>query len=66
MLTTHDTAKLLALKKRMENLSAADKLRLCAGLLDKGSDEGTLAMVETLAGNVVDQLRAARMFGRPR
>lgn len=62
MLTTKDTAKMLALKTRMEALSPADKLRLCAELLDQGG-EGNLAIVETLGGRVMDELRAARMLG---
>ena len=62
MLTTTNTAKLLALRDRMENMKPSDKLRLCAELLDLG-DEGSLAMVETLGGRVIDELRAARMLG---
>ncbi|MCC6989925.1 MAG: hypothetical protein IT181_13050 [Acidobacteria bacterium] len=57
--TTADTAKYLALKKRIEALSLGDQLRLVAELLDKGENE---AICETLASNVVDVLRARRMF----
>ncbi len=61
MLTTRDTAKMLALKTRIEKLSPGDQLRLCAGLLDEGG-EGNHAIVETLGQRVIDELRAARMF----
>jgi hypothetical protein len=61
MLTTRDTAKLLDLKKRVENMLPGDRLRLCAGLIDAG-DEGSLAIAETLASNVVDELRLVRMM----
>ena len=58
MPTVRDTAELLALKQKLEKLSPADRLRLCAELLDLGKHE----IVETLAGNVVDALRAKRLF----
>lgn len=63
MLTTRDTGKLLALKQRIENLTPGDRLRLCAELLDVGG-EANLALVETLGGHVIDELRAARLLGR--
>src|SRR5262245_19420652 len=44
-LTTNDTAKLLGLKKRIENMTAANKLRLCAELLEQGG-EANFAIVE--------------------
>lgn len=55
--TTADTAKLLALKERIENLSTADKLRLSAGLLDEGIFE---PIVETLLDRVVVEMRNHR------
>lgn len=60
MPTVADTAKLLDLKKRMRDLSPADKLRLCGELLDQGPQFRDI--VETLAGEVVDGLRALRLF----
>jgi hypothetical protein len=62
MPTTADTAKLLALKARIEGLKPSDQLRLCAELLDKGE----YAIVETLAGNIVAELSALRLLGRNR
>lgn len=59
MPTTRDTAELLALKQRIEKLPVSDQLRLCAELLDLGKDD----IVETLAGSVVDTLRARRLLG---
>ncbi len=55
--TTADTAKLLSLKARIENLSTADKLRFCAGLLDEGIYE---PIVETLLDRVVVEMRGHR------
>lgn len=60
-LTTKDTARLLELKKRVESMTPGDRLRLCAGLLDEGS-EGSLAIVETLAGRVLDELHLVRLL----
>jgi len=59
MPTTADTAKLLALKKKIDGLSAADQLRICAALCDRGEYE----IAETLTSNVVDALRARRLLG---
>lgn len=59
MSTTRGTADYLALKKRIEGLSLGDQLRLVAGLLDIGGKED---IAETLASNVVDVLRARRLF----
>ena len=64
-LTTQDTARFLDLKKRVENLSPGDQLRLCAELIDKG-DAGSLAIAETLTGRVVDELRLVRMLAKGR
>ena len=61
MLTTKNTADMLAMKKRMENLSHGDRLRLCAKLVDLG-DEGSLAIAETLGGHVIDELRSVRVL----
>jgi hypothetical protein len=55
--TTADTAKLLALKARIECLSTADKLRFCAGLLDGGVYE---PIIETLLDRVVVEMRNHR------
>jgi hypothetical protein len=60
MITTQDTARLIDLKKRVENMSPGDQLRLCGALVDEGS-EGSLAIAETLAGRVLDELRCVRM-----
>ena len=57
MPTVQDTAKLLELKRKIGNLSPANRLRLCAELLECGEYE----IVETLAGNVVKELRAVRL-----
>lgn len=59
-LTTRDTAELLAVTRKIENMTAANQLRLCAELLDAGKFE----IVETIAGRVVDMLRALRLLGR--
>lgn len=59
MPTVQDTAKLLDLKKKLESLSAAEQLRVCAGLIEKGQYD----LAETITGNVVDALRARRLFG---
>jgi hypothetical protein len=59
MPTVQDTAKLLDLKRRIEKLSAADQLRIVAGLLDRGEYD----IAETLTSNVLDALRAKRLFG---
>lgn len=58
MLTTSDTAKLLALKKRLEEMSPGDRLRVAAGCIDKGEYE----IAETLTGQIVDELRAVRLL----
>ncbi len=58
MLTVHDTAKLLKLKAQIEAMKPSDRLRFCADLLDLGE----YTIVETLAGNIVDELRALRLF----
>ena len=60
MLTVQDTARLLKLKAELEKLSPGDKLRVAAGLIDKGS----YALAETIAGNIVDELRAVRLLRR--
>jgi hypothetical protein len=62
MTTTQDTAHLLALKKRIEHLSPGDQLRLAAECVD----HGYLDIAETLASNVVDELRAVRLLRRER
>ena len=55
--TTSQSAKLLEMKRKIEGLSAADKLRFCAGLLDNDCYE---PIVETLLDRVVVELRALR------
>jgi hypothetical protein len=60
MPTTRDTAELLALKRKVENMSPGDRLRLAAGLIDHGKYD----IAETLTSNVVDELRAVRILGR--
>lgn len=60
MPTVRDTAELLALKKRVEAMSPADRLRLAAGLIEHRKYD----LAEVLAGNVVDELRALRIIQR--
>ncbi len=62
MSTVQDTAELLKLKAKIESLSPADRLRLCAGLIEQGKYD----IAETLVGNVVDELRALRLLGNRR
>lgn len=59
--TLADTAKLLKLKAQIEAMSPADQLRICAGCLERGEYD----IAETLAGNVVDLLRARRLLRKP-
>lgn len=58
MPTVHDTAKLLALKAKIEAMSPGNRLRLCAGLIEQGEYD----IAETLTSNVVDELRALRLL----
>jgi hypothetical protein len=58
MPTVQDTARLLKLKAKLEGLSPGDRLRVAAGLID----EGAYDIAETLADNVVDELRALRLL----
>lgn len=60
MPTVRDTAELLALKQRIEKLSPGDRLRVAAASIDSGKYE----IAETLASNIVDELRALRLLGR--
>jgi hypothetical protein len=60
MPTVRDTAELLKLKAEIEALSPGDRLRIAAGLIDKGKYK----LAETIAGNVVDELRALRLLKR--
>lgn len=53
-----DTAELLALKKRIEKLSPGDRLRIAAACIDQGK----LEIAETLASQIVDELRALRLL----
>jgi hypothetical protein len=57
-LTTHDTAKLIAMKKQIEGLSPGNRLRLAADLIDARQ----YAIAETIARNVVDELTAVRVL----
>jgi hypothetical protein len=57
-MNTTNTARLLDLKRRIENLSPADRLRVAAGCLDQGEYD----IAETLASNIVDELRALRLL----
>lgn len=59
MATVKDTAELLDLKKRIENLTPGDRLRVAAACID----DGKLEIAETLADNVVTELRAMRLLG---
>lgn len=56
--TVAGTAKLLKLKAQMEAMSPGDQLRLAAGLIEQGE----YALAETVAGRVVDELRAVRLL----
>lgn len=58
MPTVRDTAELLALKKRIANMSPADGLRMAAECIDLGKYD----IAETLAGQIVDELRAVRLL----
>ena len=58
MATVADTAKLLKLKAQIENLTPANRLRLCAELIEHGEYE----IAETLAGKVVDEMCAIRIL----
>jgi len=57
-MSLEDTAELLALKKRIEDLSPGDRLRVAAGCIDKGKYD----IAETLASQIVDELRAVRLL----
>jgi hypothetical protein len=56
--TVKDTAHLLKLKRRIENLSPGDRLRMAAMCIDKGEYD----IAETLAATIVDELRALRLL----
>ena len=58
MATVQDTAKLLALKAKIEAMSPADRLRVAAECLVQGEYE----IAETIAGQIVDELRALRLL----
>jgi hypothetical protein len=54
------TTDFLELQRRINDLSPADRLRVCAELLDAGKRE----LAETLLGNVIDELRGLRLLLR--
>jgi hypothetical protein len=58
--TTKDTAEFLAIKRKIENLTPANQLRLSAELIEHGQ----YAIAESIAGNVVAELTARRIFGK--
>lgn len=58
--TTRDTAELIALKRRIEKLSPPDRLRLAASLIEAGK----LPLAESVAGAVVDELKALMVFAK--
>jgi hypothetical protein len=58
MPSVRDTAELLKLKARLESLSPGDQLRIAAGLVDACKYD----LAETIAGNIVDELRAKRLL----
>lgn len=62
MPTVKDTAHLLDLKRRIEKLSPADQLRVGAACIERGEYD----IAETLIGNIVDELRAARLLRNTR
>lgn len=59
MPTVRDTAELLDLKRKIQKLSAGDRLRVAAACIDDGKYE----IAETLASQIVDELRALRLLG---
>ncbi len=61
MNTTADTAELLRLKKKIETLTLGEQLILAGQLLMQAKNPD---LAETIAGNVVDLLRAKRILGR--
>ena len=58
MPTVADTAKLLKIKKELEAMTPANQLRVAAGLIEQGD----YSIAETIAGNIVDELRALRLL----
>lgn len=58
--TTRDTAELLALKEKIEKLSAPDRLRLAADLMEAGK----FPLAETIAERVVHELKTLRILER--
>jgi len=58
MPTVRDTAELLSLKRKIEKLSPGDRLRVAAACIDDGKYD----IAETLAGQIVDELRAMRLL----
>lgn len=56
MLTTRDTALWLKFKAQAKDMSPADRLRLCADLIEQDLP----SIAESLAGDVVAVLRALR------
>ncbi len=62
MPTTKDTAELLALQKKLAELSPADRLRLCAELVSVQKYD----IAETLIDQVLTELRAVRLLRRKR
>lgn len=62
MPTLKETAEYLETAKRIATASPGDKLRVAAACLDAGKFE----MAETIAGYVVDELRALRLLANQR
>lgn len=58
MPTVKDTAKLLALKREIEQLSPADRLRFAALCLERGE----YAIAETLVHTIANELSAVRLL----
>ena len=58
--TLKGTAELLKLRDEIKALNPGDRLRLAAGLFDKGK----FSLAESIASGVVDLLRLSRLTGR--
>jgi hypothetical protein len=56
-ITVRDTAEFLALKKKAQGLSLANRLHLAAELVSAGK----FVIAETIAGEVVSELSAKRI-----
>lgn len=58
--TLAGTRELLKLREAVKSLSPPDQLRLAAALIEQGKT----SLAETIAGTVVDELRALRLLAK--